>query len=262
MKLRRSACIDTLYLELPFLDRFQAAKEDGFDAVEFWSWADRDLSAVKSASDRAGIPVCGFNGDADLSLIDPAQREAYLAFLHRSLEAARFLGASGVTVHSNGLGLGGVVLAPREDLSHTVKLCSLYAGLAASARLAEEAGVTLYLEPLNISTDHPGNFLRDTQTAAELVRLIGSPRLKVLYDIYHMQLNEGRLCDTIRQYTDTFGHVHAADAPGRREPGTGEIAFPRVYKALEAAGYTGLVGYELFPARSTREAVKAILDAG
>jgi len=133
MKLRRSACIDTLYLELPFLDRFQAAKEDGFDAVEFWSWADRDLSAVKSASDRAGIPVCGFNGDADLSLIDPAQREAYLAFLHRSLEAARFLGASGVTVHSNGLGLGGVVLAPREDLSHTVKLCSLYAGLAASA---------------------------------------------------------------------------------------------------------------------------------
>ena len=226
MKLRRSACIDTLYLELPFLDRFQAAKEDGFDAVEFWSWADRDLSAVKSASDRAGIPVCGF------------------------------------TVHSNGLGPGGVVLAPREDLSHTVKLCSLYAGLAASARLAEEAGVTLYLEPLNISTDHPGNFLRDTQTAAELVRLIGSPRLKVLYDIYHMQLNEGRLCDTIRQYADTFGHVHAADAPGRREPGTGEIAFPRVYKALEAAGYTGLVGYELFPARSTREAVKAILDAG
>lgn len=62
-----------------------------------------------------------------------------------------------------------------------------------------------------------------------------------------MQLSEGRLCDTIRQYADTFGHVHAADAPGRREPGTGEIAFPRVYKALEAAGYTGLVGYERFP---------------
>lgn len=171
MKLRRSACIDTLYLELPFLDRFQAAKEDGFDAVEFWSWADRDLSAVKSASDRAGIPVCGFNGDADLSLIDPAQREAYLAFLHRSLEAARFLGASGVTVHSNGLGLGACA-APREDLSHTVKLCSLYAGLAASARLAEEAGVTLYLEPLNISSRPPRIIFCGTRRRqAELVRL-------------------------------------------------------------------------------------------
>lgn len=77
-----------------------------------------------------------------------------------------------------------------------------------------------------------------------------------------MQLNEGRLCDTIRQYADTFGHVHAADAPGRREPGTGEIAFPGSTRRWRPPGYTGLVGYELFPARSTREAVKAILDAG
>ena len=139
------------------------------------------------------------------------------------------------------------MLAPREDLSHTVKLCSLYAGLAASARLAEEAGVTLYLEPLNISTDHPGNFLRDTQTAAELVRLIGSPRLKVLYDIYHMQLNEGRLCDTIRQYADTFGHVHAADAPGRREPGTGEIAFPGSTRRWRPPATQGWWAMSCFP---------------
>ena len=121
--------------------------------------------------------------------------------------------------------------------------------------MAEQAGVDLYLEPLNVTTDHPGNFLRDTRTAAELVRLVGSPRLRVLFDLYHMQLSEGHLCDTIRQYADTFGHVHAADAPGRHEPGTGEIAFPRVYQALEQAGYTGFVSYELFPARSTAEAV-------
>lgn len=203
MKLRRSACIDTLYLELPFLDRFQAAKEDGFDAVEFWSWADRDLSAVKSASDRAGIPVCGFNGDADLSLIDPAQREAYLAFLHRSLEAARFLGASRRHRPLQRSGAGGRGAgAPGGPLPHGEALLPVR-GPCRSARLAEEAGVTLYLEPLNISTDHPGNFLRDTQTAAELVRLIGSPRLKVLYDIYHMQLSEGRLCrhhPAVRRY--------------------------------------------------------------
>ncbi|MFR3922048.1 MAG: hypothetical protein ACLTYN_08780 [Dysosmobacter welbionis] len=105
MKLRRSACIDTLYLELPFLDRFQAAKEDGFDAVEFWSWADRDLSAVKSASDRAGIPVCGFNGDADLS--DRPCPAGGVSGLSAPLSGGGpVLGASGVTVHSNGLGLG------------------------------------------------------------------------------------------------------------------------------------------------------------
>ncbi len=74
--MKRSACIDALYGEIPFLDRFRAAKEDGFDAVEFWGWTDKDLKAVKSAAQDAGIPICGFNGDAELSLIDPADRFA------------------------------------------------------------------------------------------------------------------------------------------------------------------------------------------
>lgn len=258
-KWRRSACIETLYGELPFLERFRAAREDGFDAVEFWSWADKDLPAVKAAAEAAGVAVCGFNGDAELSLVDPDQRQAYLAFLERSLEAARFLGAAGLTIHSNGLGEGGQVLRDYRELSHTVKLCALYGGLEQCAALGEKWGVTLSLEPLNVVTDHPGNFLTHTQMAAELVRLIGSPRLRVLYDVYHMQLNEGCLCETIARYGDTFGHVHVADALGRHEPGTGEICYRRVYDALEEAGYDGLLGYELFPAADTAAAVRAIM---
>lgn len=77
-----------------------------------------------------------------------------------------------------------------------------------------------------------------------------------------MQLNEGRLCDTIRQYADTFGHVHAADALAAVSPVPGRSPSPGSTRRWRPAGYTGLVGYELFPARSTREAVKAILDAG
>ena len=74
-----------------------------------------------------------------------------------------------------------------------------------------------------------------------------------------MQINEGCICDTIKNFGDTFGHVHIADAPGRHEPGTGEIYFPRVYRALEEIGYQGYVGYELFPQTTTAEAVKAIM---
>lgn len=258
-KWRRSACIETLYGELPFLKRFQAAGEDGFDAVEFWGWEDKDLPAVKAAAEAAGVAVCGFNGDAELSLVDPSQRAAYLAYLDRSMETARFLGAPSLTIHSNGLGENGRVLRDYQELSHTVKLCTLFGGLEACAALAEKRGVTLNLEPLNVVTDHPGNFLTHTQMAAELIRLIGSPRLRVLYDVYHMQLNEGCLCENIRRYGDTFGHVHVADAPGRHEPGTGEIAYRRVYTALEETGYDGFLGYELFPATTTREAVRAIL---
>lgn len=81
MIFRKSACIETLYTELPFLERFRAARADGFDFVEFWSWTDKDLAAVKAAADAAGIGISGFNGDAELSLIDPAQKTAYKAFL-------------------------------------------------------------------------------------------------------------------------------------------------------------------------------------
>ena len=98
-----------------------------------------------------------------------------------------------------------------------------------------------------------------TRMAAEMTRLIGSPKLKVLYDAYHMQLNEGSICDNIRAYGDQFGHIHVADAPGRHEPGTGEINYANVFACLEACGYTGLVGFELIPKTTTAEAVKAIM---
>ena len=258
MRFQSSACIETLYRELPFLERFRAARQDGFDFVEFWSWQDKDLRAVGKAARDAGIGISGFNGDAAFSLIDPAQRGDYLDFLRASLEAAQTLGACSLTIHSNGLGEGGRVLRRYEELSDTVKLCSMYGTLEQCAALAERSGITLNLEPLNTAVDHPGNYLTSTSMAAEMVELIGSPRLKVLYDVYHMQLSEGDLCGHIRAYGRHFGHIHIADTPGRHEPGTGEICFPRVLRCLEEIGYRGLIGFELFPRHATAQAVEAI----
>ena len=260
MKFLKSACIEPMYSELPFLDRFQAAKDDGFDFVEFWGWTDKDLDAVKAAAEKAGIGISGFNGDAELSLIDPAQKTAYLEHLKKSVAAAQKVGARSVTIHSNGLGEGGVVINHYDALSDTVKLCTMYGTLLECAKIAEESGIQMNLEPLNITTDHVGNYLQTTRMAAEMTRLIGSPKLKVLYDAYHMQLNEGSLCDNIRAYGDQFGHIHVADAPGRHEPGTGEINYARVFACLEESGYTGLVGFELIPETTTAEAVKAIMQ--
>lgn len=260
MKWDRSACIEPMYSEIPFLDRFQAAKDDGFEYVEFWSWTDKDLDAVKAAAEKAGIGISGFNGDADYSLIDPAHKEKYLDFLKQSVGAARKIGAKSVTIHSNALGEGGVVVNHYAELSDTVKLCSMYDMLLDCAKIAEESGIDMNLEPLNITTDHVGNFLVTTRMAAEITRLIGCPRLKVLYDVYHMQLNEGSLCDNIRSYCDQFGHIHVADAPGRHEPGTGEINYRNVFACLEQCGYAGGIGFELMPATTTAEAVKAIMS--
>lgn len=249
-----------MYSEIPFLERFQAAKNDGFEYVEFWGWTDKDLDAVKAAAEKAGIGISGFNGDADYSLIDPTHKKPYLEFLKRSVAAAQKVGAKSVTIHSNALGDGGVVVNHYTELSDTVKLCSMYDMLLECAAIAEESGIAMNLEPLNITTDHVGNYLATTRMAAEMTRLIGSPKLKVLYDVYHMQLNEGSLCDNIKAYCDQFGHIHVADAPGRHEPGTGEINYKNVFACLEACGYQGRIGFELFPAASTAEAVKAIMS--
>ena len=259
MKFKKSACIDPMYFEIPFLDRFKAAKDDGFDCVEFWGWTDRNLDDIKAAADSAGIQIAGFNGDAGLSLIDPSQKKQYLDHLKRSVEAALKVGARSLTIHSNGLGEGGKVVNDYRDLSDTVKTCAMFGTLIECAEIAEDAGILMNLEPLNIVTDHVGNYLIHTRTAAEMTRLIGSPNLKVLYDVYHMQLNEGKLCDTIRAYGDRFGHIHIADAPGRHEPGTGEIRYPAVISALEEIGYDGLIGFELIPETSTKAAVEAIM---
>ncbi|MCD8218530.1 MAG: TIM barrel protein [Clostridiales bacterium] len=260
MSLKKCACIDTLYTELEWKDRFLAARNDGFAAVEFWDWRIRDLDETKEMAEKAGIAISGFNGDADYSLVDPAQKDDYLEDLKRSLEAAAKIGASSVTIHSNALGEGGIVVDHYDNLSHTVKLCAMYDTLKSCAKMAEEAQINLHLEALNVTTDHVGNFLQFTQMGAEICRLIGSPRLKLLYDVYHMQLNEGCICDTICNYGDQFGHIHVADAPGRHEPGTGEINYKKVIRCLEEVGYTGYIGYELFPLKDTKTAVKAIME--
>ncbi|MDO4634235.1 MAG: TIM barrel protein [Eubacteriales bacterium] len=260
MSLRKCACIDTLYTELEWKDRFQAAKNDGFEAVEFWDWRIRDAEETRTAAEAAGITISGFNGDADYSLVDPTHYEAYLKDLKASVDWAKKVGAKSVTIHSNALGDGGIVVNHYDELSDTVKLCSMYKTLTAAAKMAEENEINMNLEALNITTDHVGNFLKTTQMGAEICRLIGSPRLKVLYDVYHMQINEGCICDTITNYVDQIGHIHVADAPGRHEPGTGEINYKKVIRHLEACGYEGRVGYELFPETDTKTAVKAIME--
>ena len=184
MRLRKCACIDTLYTELPWEERFLAATKDGFDAVEFWDWRIRDLEATKRAACEAGIAIRGFNGDADYSLVDPEHREKYVKYLEESIRAAKAVGAGSVTIHSNALGEGGIVVDHYDNLYHTVKLCSLYRTLLDCVETAEREGINLNLEALNITTDHVGNFLENTQMGAEICRLIGSPRLKLLYDVY------------------------------------------------------------------------------
>lgn len=259
--MERSANIEVLYTEQPWRERFSAAKKDGFHYIEFWDWDNKDLEEVKNLLAENGLKISAMSGDKSYSMCDPEHRKEYIEFVKKSLAAAKKIDCPVLVVHSN-------ELAPEpkqwakdtfSQFSDTVKICSMFDTLKKLAPLAEEAGVTLVLEALNIVTDHIGNFLTTTQMSAEITSLVGSPNIKVLYDAYHMYLNEGKICETLSKYVDSIGYIHIADAPGRGEPGTGTINYRKVFEHLKEIGYDRTVGFELYPKHGTELAVKAIM---
>ena len=261
--MKKSANLEVLYYELPWAERFAAAKKDGFQCVEFWGWEDKDLDEVKRLVEENGLELTAMGGDGPFSMCDPATKEQYLEYLKRAVEAAKQVGCPILIIHSDAL-----QPEPKQyaiplsgDYSYTVKILTMFDILTTIAPWAEEAGITFVLEALNITKDHIGNFLTDTRTSAELVAATGSPNMKILYDAYHMYLDEGKICETTEKYLDNIGYIHIADAPGRHEPGTGVINYAQFFRHLEKIGYTGTVGMELYPIGATAPAVEAIKQA-
>ena len=258
--MKRSANIETLYTELPWPQRFAAAAKDGFEYVEFWSWANKDLDEVARLLASNKLKISAMSGDLGYSLCDPEAGEKYLAFIEESIAAAKRIGCPTLVIHSNALRPDGTVADYFERYSDTVKICTMFDSLCRIKPLAEAAGITFVLEALNVVREHVGNYLRYTQQSAELTSLVKSPRIKILYDAYHMYLNEGKLCETLSQYVDQIGYIHIADAPGRAEPGTGAINYRNVFAHLKEIGYDRVVGFELFPKKDTATAIRAIME--
>ena len=257
--LKKDILLETIYEELPFQKRFAAAKADGFDDVEMWDWSNKNLPEVKQLLADNDLKLAAMSGDGPFSMCDPKDKEGYLDFLYRSLDAAKIVDCHTLVIHSDALMESPQYAKPlAEHYSLITKYCAMFAVLSEIAPKAQAAGITLVLEPLNIVKDHCGYFLTSTEDAADLVKAVGNPNLKILYDAYHMYLNEGKICETTETYLPYIGHIHIADAPGRHEPGTGVINYGNFLKHLDRLGYRYSVGFELYPAADSAAAVKAI----
>ena len=136
---------------------------------------------------------------------------------------------------------------------------SIVKGLTAGAAILGSAGVTVMIEPLNTKVDHPGYYLTSSAEAFGIVRAVGSPNVKVVFDIYHQQISEGNIIPNIRKHSGLIGHFHAADNPGRTEPGTGELNYRKVFKAIEETGYSQYVGLEYRPSKASAETVADVI---
>jgi hydroxypyruvate isomerase len=123
-----------------------------------------------------------------------------------------------------------------------------------AARALDQAGIRLLVEPLN-DQDIPGFHLVHTRDALKLCEAVGDPNCWLQYDIYHMQIMEGNLIRTILEHLPRIAHMQLADNPGRHQPGTGEIHFPNLFRAIDEAGYSGWIGCEYRPLGTTEDSL-------
>lgn len=245
---RLSVCVEMIFKPLPFEERIAAVAESGCPAFEFWRWQDKDLPAIAEKKEQFGLELAAF-GAAGGTLLDPANHQSYWGTFARAAEWARKLRCPSLIV-TTGNTLPDV---PRER-----QMEALRRGLEGVAKAAAEGGVTAVLEPLNTKVNHPGYFLDHGPEAIQLIDEINRPSLRLLYDIYHMQIMDGDIIQTIKDSVDRIGHFHVADVPGRHEPGTGELNYGNILRAIDASGFRGFVGLEFHPSAGHVESLEVV----
>ncbi len=248
--LRFAANISFLFKELPFLDRFAAAAEAGFKLVEcHWPY-DNSIEALHDRLERAGQTLVMVNtapgnleaGDFGLGAV-PGREADFQAALDQALHYASSLDAT--RIHC----MAGKV--PVTATAHRTFVDNLRRG----ADKAQGKGVTLVIEPIN-TRSAPGYFLTGSQQAVDLIGEVDRPNLKLLFDVFHLQIMEGDIITRLEKLLPVIGHVQVAAVPSRAEPDEGEINYRAIFDTLECIGYDGVVGCEYLPRGDTREGLK------
>ena len=225
---------------------FIDAAKYGFKAAELLEWYGYDLNEYKKILDDNGIVstcllVQSKNPDNMAKIAwthglgYPDTEAAMVEAFKETVETAKFLNVPNIVVTTGN---------ERRDVSRDFMHKQVVQVLNSLAPIAEDAGVTIVLEPLNILVDHAGHFLTTSKEAFEMVKEVNNPYVKVLFDIYHQQITEGNVIRNITENIDLIGHFHIADNPLRNEPGTGEINYFNVFKAIKNAGYDRYLAFE------------------
>ena len=245
---RFAANLSYLFTEVPFAQRFAAAAEAGFAAVEFHFPYACESAELGAAARVAGVEVVLFNlpagdwagGERGIAC-HPDRVGEFRDGVARALDYAAALGCRRLNC------LAGI---RPPGFSEAAASATLVANLHFAAAALAAADLTLLLEPIN-TRDVPGYYVSTSRQALELIAETGAPNLRLQYDVYHAQIMEGDLARTLAEKLPRIGHVQIADNPGRHEPGTGEINFPFLFGELDRLGYEGWVGCEYAPRTDT-----------
>lgn len=233
-----SSCIEWQFTEAGELDaRLRAAKAAGFELAEFHLWRDKPVDALSKALVETGMRITGVCVDPRRSIVDPAERDEMVAAVRETIAATEQLGKPDLIVAS-GFRI--------EGLSEDEHFANAVTALRAAAEVAEEAGVTLLLEPLNTRL-FAAMYLVSTKLGLDLVEAVNSPNLRLLYDVWHSAVMGETMAEVLAGRIHLVAHVQVADMDDRHEPGTGSLDWADIMQTLQDLGYSGAIGLEYFP---------------
>jgi hydroxypyruvate isomerase len=243
---RFAANLTMMFNEVPFLERFAAARAAGFEAVEYLFPYDHPAETVADALRAAGLGQALFNmppgdwaaGERGFAAL-PDRRAEFRDSVARAVAYGRIIGTP--LLH---------MMAGLASFDDPVAVAAYRDAARFAADAAGEAGIGVVVEPLN-RRDMPGYFLSDFDRAIDLVSDIGHPNLRLQFDIYHRQVMRGDVLKGLEAAMPLIGHVQVAAVPARNEPTTGELDDLRIFRALDDLGYRGWVGCEYRPAAGT-----------
>lgn len=237
--MKMSVCVDALWPSwkgYDFIQGMEAAAAAAAQAIEFWGWWNKDIDSIDSFRRRTGVKISALC-TRFVSLVDASKHTEYLDGLRETIVVAKKLECKTIITQ-----VGNYM----PELSQKQQHQNLVEGLCKAAAILEKEDLTLVFEPLNTAVDHKGYYLWSSDEAAQIVDEVGSPHVKMLFDIYHQQIMEGNVVERIRRYADKIGHMHCAGVPGRHELENCELDYRFILEAIDQTGYAGYVALELF----------------
>ena len=250
-----AVCAEMVFLDLPFVERVKRIHQAGF-AVEIWDWTQHDIDALAAT----GASFTSMTGYISGDLLDDDGIESLLETAEISIEIAKRLHCPSLNLHGTGLDGQGLPLKPISNVTGAMWI-KAYKTLSAIAKLGESHQQVFLLENLNTQVDHPATPFASAQDTLTLISAVDSPWLKMNLDLYHAQIGEGNLIELIRRSAPYIGEIQVADVPGRQEPGSGEINYPAVARALYQTGYRGVVGMEAWASGDPNKAIARFLES-
>ncbi len=250
--LRFSANISMMFTEVAPLERFAAARQAGFTAVEWQNPYAYPLEDVKRAKEAAGVEMALINfpmgdpkkGDRGLAAL-PDRVDELARGMDTALKYAEALGVKRLNL------LAGVV---SDDIGPARAEETLLGNLRRAARLVSGIGATVCMEAIN-THDMPGFFVSRPREVVKILDECGEKNVALQFDIYHVQKMDIPLVASFEKHVKKIGHVQFADVPGRNEPGTGNVDFAAIFAAIERSSYDGWTGAEYNPKNGTQESL-------